>query len=117
MHQICCKSDRVISTEKNADHSELIIKCTVSGVENGNALEPSGASYRDQIVQAAGDALAEDLDEQHGDQVTDHEVFRCAPYFPPALLKHIPASDQNTAFIVISDNKGFLLVYHHPAWN
>ncbi|KAK9906729.1 hypothetical protein WJX75_006969 [Coccomyxa subellipsoidea] len=52
------------------------ITASQSGVENGNALEPSGASYRDQIVQAAGDALAEDLDEQHGDQVTDHEVFR-----------------------------------------
>jgi hypothetical protein len=27
-------------------------------------------------VRAAGDAISESLDEQHGDKVTDHEVFR-----------------------------------------
>ncbi len=43
-------------------------------------MESSGSSYRDQIVKASGDALAETLDEQHGDEVTDHEVFRCGTH-------------------------------------
>ena len=54
-----------------------------AGTENGGVPESSTShepelSRRDQIVQAAGDALAEALDKQHGGEVTDHEVFRCS---------------------------------------
>ncbi|BDA46365.1 Cysteine-tRNA ligase, cytoplasmic [Coccomyxa sp. Obi] len=57
------------------------IKESTSGTENGaipesSASQEPGLSRRDQIVQAAGDALAEALDKLHGGEVTDHEVFR-----------------------------------------
>lgn len=51
----------------------------MTGTENGNAVRLEDGELRESIEKAAGDALAESLDEMHGGQVTDKEVFRCCP--------------------------------------
>ena len=47
-----------------------------AGKANGSAAHASGPDAREAVVQTAGDALAESLDEQEGGSVTDHDVFR-----------------------------------------
>ena len=48
------------------------------GEANGSAAAVGVGDVRQGIEAAAGDALAEQLDEEHGSEVTDHEVFRSA---------------------------------------
>ena len=47
-----------------------------AGAANGSAAVAGTGDVRRAVEAAAGDALAEQLDEAHGSKVTDHEVFR-----------------------------------------
>jgi hypothetical protein len=76
---LCCWPCKACSKGKmsfDAGKKVDVVVGDETGEANGSAAAAGAGDVRQGIEAAAGDALAEQLDEAHGGEVTDHEVFR-----------------------------------------